>query len=235
MNKIAIALLFLIFGAAFLSAQPIIELLPNDTIYAEIGSDDFAKGDGIVINRSNQRQSYNWKYDIICAPIQWNFSIEDGRISAPPGVDTTDWLGPVFIEPNEELALQIRVMSFEVAGTAQVNVKLYLTQFPDSIAVQGVYIFNDGCQSVGVSNATIEHQVKVYPNPTSGKFQIEVPSDFKIQTAQLFDISGSLKQTFNLKNLSKGEIEINSFLSGIYFLELKLSSGEFIRKKVILN
>jgi hypothetical protein len=73
-------------------------------------------------------------------------------------------------------------------------------------------------------------EVSVYPNPTTGKIQLQANS--KITGVEVFDLTGtqfSLKQ----KNQELREVNISHLQTGIYFLKVTLVNGEVVMKKLV--
>ena len=80
------------------------------------------------------------------------------------------------------------------------------------------------CQSLGIYSGEIDNKdVLIYPNPTSNLFYIN-SSSFKNQIVdvKIYNTNGQLilseKKTFNNNKIS---LSINSFTSGVYFIELE--------------
>lgn len=77
-----------------------------------------------------------------------------------------------------------------------------------------------------------EVSMKIYPNPTSGKFKVRIEG--KIDELFLFDLSGKLLAKYKPAGSGETEIDISTFSTGIYFL--KFRSGErWYSGKVILE
>jgi hypothetical protein len=77
-----------------------------------------------------------------------------------------------------------------------------------------------------------------YPNPFSGKSIIEysLPDNEKNANIMVFNLSGGLIKTFNLKEKS-GQIVINSedFKPGMYLYSLVVRNDEIMSKKMIVR
>ena len=70
-----------------------------------------------------------------------------------------------------------------------------------------------------------QSKARVYPNPTSGKLQITLPSFYENVEAQLFNNLGQVVEAINLGNGS--EFEVNTGLTaGIYRLRLYNETSE---------
>ena len=214
-------------------SQPVIELR-NDTIYVDVMGDDDAQGYAYVVNRTNQTQEYHWKYDIICAPDNWWFWLDDNTVNMPPGVDTSGVKDfPVRIEPDEELYLKMQTRPFEVIGGAQVDIKLYLTQFPDSVAVRAIFIFNEGCQTVGVNNSSTENQFEVFPNPAQNHLSVNFPSNFNRELKwHLFTLTGEKVKTETINQFTQS-IDLQSMASGIYFYQI-IENGHVVQSDKLI-
>ena len=82
--------------------------------------------------------------------------------------------------------------------------------------------------------------MKLYPNPSSGEFRIEISMEEKgTLTAKLFDMTGKMVQDLSdeVKEGSmmySGDIRLEDLSSGIYFLRVE-SKGKSATKKVIIR
>jgi len=72
-------------------------------------------------------------------------------------------------------------------------------------------------------------QVKVFPNPSNGLFNINVKSDN--WSFSLFDMSGKLISMENVSETTK-QIDIQTLETGIYLMKIELG-GSSVYKKVI--
>ena len=77
-----------------------------------------------------------------------------------------------------------------------------------------------------------EVTLKIYPNPTSGKFRVKVEG--KIEEIYLFDLSGKLMEKFKPGTDGEVQIDISSYSTGIYFLKFQ-SGDKWYSGKVILE
>ena len=89
------------------------------------------------------------------------------------------------------------------------------------------------------ANALNENQLKLYPNPTSGKVQLDFslvePAEIQIL---LYNLSG---QQLFLQKVSASEgvqqlsldLKTAGIQSGVYFLELRSSKERFINKLIL--
>ena len=95
---------------------------------------------------------------------------------------------------------------------------------------------------VGIpKNVIIQQNVIIYPNPSSGFFNIE--SEVKVKNIEVYNMSGSRynfanAKSFDLTNQRKNStssesLDLTNFKSGIYFLKVELENGVIVTKKII--
>jgi Secretion system C-terminal sorting domain len=96
------------------------------------------------------------------------------------------------------------------------------------------------CATVGVNEInSYEKMINVFPNPSSGIFQIEIKNILKPKTLFIYDSKGDLVEQLNLSsklNAPSFSVQLNSNQKdGLYFLLFELESGERILKKIMLQ
>ncbi len=75
----------------------------------------------------------------------------------------------------------------------------------------------------------IENEIKLFPNPTSGKFNLQLP---KHTTYKIFDSNGNLiKETNNA--LPVNVINLESYKKGIYLIRIINGENEVYKKIII--
>ncbi|WP_298222643.1 T9SS type A sorting domain-containing protein [Flavobacterium sp.] len=72
-----------------------------------------------------------------------------------------------------------------------------------------------------------DHAIAVYPNPT--KYQVSVSADNTIKSIQLFDAQGRIINS-RLVNDSKTNLDISTYVKGIYFLKVLTDKGSKVEK-----
>jgi hypothetical protein len=72
--------------------------------------------------------------------------------------------------------------------------------------------------------------VVVFPNPTSGVFNITLPIDLNA-TITVYNMVGSLIYSYNVID-SKTEIDMRKESNGIYFVRITTSNGSLIKRIV---
>ncbi len=82
--------------------------------------------------------------------------------------------------------------------------------------------------------ATVQDEIfmKIYPNPTTGKFRVQLYS--KVNELYLFDLSGKLMMKIRSDRQEEVNVDISNFSSGLYFLKFSVD-GQWYSGKVILN
>ena len=78
---------------------------------------------------------------------------------------------------------------------------------------------------------TLSDKINLYPNPTSGKFSIDLENDSGLIELSIRDIYGRLGYSENVQNKNRINIELNQD-AGIYFLMLKSAEGILVQKIV---
>ena len=80
----------------------------------------------------------------------------------------------------------------------------------------------------------IEKQIswKIYPNPTSGRFFIEIEG--KISELYICDLSGKIIQRHLIEGESRLDIDISSFPTGIYLARYEYEKDKWLTGKILL-
>jgi len=96
------------------------------------------------------------------------------------------------------------------------------------------------CSKVGIDEIkNYEKLISVFPNPSSGIFQIEIKNILKPKIVFIYDLKGDLVDQQILsskKNAHSFSVQLNANQKdGLYYLLLELESGERVLKKIILQ
>jgi hypothetical protein len=84
-----------------------------------------------------------------------------------------------------------------------------------------------------ISENTYQNDLIIYPNPTTGKIQIE-SSNLKVQSLDIYDMKGQLVKQFpNLKSQIPNEIDVSSFPKGLYLFQVRNENNIYNRKILI--
>ena len=94
---------------------------------------------------------------------------------------------------------------------------------------------NCNCSSFGIGENDVHFNVSIYPNPViNGEFTIE--ADDSIEEVKVIDISGRLIEFKQLDGQTGSvKVSIVDKLKGFYFVNIRLSSGQVITKKLLLK
>ena len=92
-----------------------------------------------------------------------------------------------------------------------------------------VYTITVNYTSVGIDDMQYVNDVRVYPNPTTGKFRI-TNSESGINSVDIFDVYGRLLQSKIVNLQSTIEVDISHFPSGIYFIKMDKQMVKVLKK-----
>ena len=103
----------------------------------------------------------------------------------------------------------------------------------------------NGCQArdtvfvnvlVGINNLASQVKVEVYPNPSTGKFELNIDKANSVLGLQIFDLLGT--EVFSDINsgsaVYKNSLDLSSAAKGIYFLRLQFQDG-FVTKRLFFQ
>lgn len=91
--------------------------------------------------------------------------------------------------------------------------------------------------TLGVEELTKGETLRVYPNPTSGKFNVlvDLPENETVKVG-VYDVTGAELQNVVTSSMAKGlyEVDMASYAAGVYYVRLNVND-QIITKKVVLN
>jgi hypothetical protein len=98
----------------------------------------------------------------------------------------------------------------------------------NNIAIEGrAFLSNDDFSGIHHTNT----DVKVFPNPTNGQFQIL--SNHPIKGVEMYNLQGQRIQ--DIEGYGH-QIEVRSKQSaGVYVMKIKLEGGRYISRRIIIN
>lgn len=82
-----------------------------------------------------------------------------------------------------------------------------------------------------IHNATLKKKLKIYPNPTSEKINIEYENDIEVQSIQLLDMSGRVVKRFSKNDK---ELNVSDIYSCTYLLNIQTKEGS-VNKKIVIE
>ena len=103
----------------------------------------------------------------------------------------------------------------------------------DGWYVDEIYVYNCDNPVLAVDNSLMKNDLQVFPNPTSGLLTIQNNKQLKLNTAQVYSMTGQLVKSFKLDPTAKNTtIDLTSFVKGTYIVKVN-SDNESTNVKVI--
>jgi hypothetical protein len=78
----------------------------------------------------------------------------------------------------------------------------------------------------------IQQQTKVFPNPTTEAFTIELPENYYSESVKVFDITGRVIYE-SVEKANKINVSSTDWAKGIYFYQVRLEDDVFVSGKVV--
>jgi hypothetical protein len=94
-----------------------------------------------------------------------------------------------------------------------------------AIASYDIFINKLKPDVLGVGETSVADGMKIYPNPTDGKFVVELNSKYEDATLVLRDVLGQVVDKKTISNSGQEELEIRG-ANGLYFLEVYQQNGK---------
>jgi len=91
-------------------------------------------------------------------------------------------------------------------------------------------ILDDGISSTRTAELT---ELNIYPNPSSDIINIELNSAYKIERVEIYSLLGS-KIGMHISNSNNLKINTSDMTQAVYYLKIKTSLGELVRKITVL-
>jgi len=99
------------------------------------------------------------------------------------------------------------------------------------VRFDNLYIIADSSNHIIEQSTQLDHQISIFPNPSSNNIQVQIHEEIKIENIELLDISGRLIRSylydFQLLN-------INFLPDGLYYIKIGTDKG-IVSKKFIKN
>jgi hypothetical protein len=154
---------------------------------------------------------------------------------------STEGLGQTMPPVGSHLFLSGQTVSLNaIPGTGQMFDKWIIdgietTMNPASVFVTTAasaiaYFVSDPFVSVPDVVQETQERILIFPNPTAGR--VHIKSEHMVHTIEVFDIGGRIVEVIRYQPNDSPVVDISSFRTGIYFLNIKTEKGEF-RHKVI--
>lgn len=155
-----------------------------------------------------------------------DFCPQEGRYKFAIGVSSSD---PSWTEENAEFEAEGGCGESQ-DGFPDNRVIIRSTNDPSEVC----FIFNtcDEC-AVGVAEYENLQKVEIYPNPTNGVFNI-VFKQYDEYSVRILDISGKVIYS-NVINADRLNIDDNTMVSGIYFVQIADVYNNTVTKKLVVK
>ncbi|QOW10588.1 T9SS type A sorting domain-containing protein [Kaistella flava (ex Peng et al. 2021)] len=96
-----------------------------------------------------------------------------------------------------------------------------------------LYVYNCESPLLAVDQSALKNGLQVFPNPTSGLLTIQNDRQVKLNSAQVYSVSGQLVKSFKLDNTAKNStIDLSTIAKGTYIIKVN-SATESSNVKVI--
>jgi hypothetical protein len=99
------------------------------------------------------------------------------------------------------------------------------TLYPNYDATTGCVILTTVIEKEDIKN------ISIFPNPSNGKFQLTL-NNLKLNTFEITDVLGNIILRSEIKNETT-EIDLSDRSTGIYFVRISNSKGNFVVKKIV--
>jgi hypothetical protein len=96
---------------------------------------------------------------------------------------------------------------------------------------------NYNCTTVGIANTnSVNVNMELFPNPANTSVTVRLnDQSIAIKNVTLYNISGQVVRAHNFADANTVQIDRNNLGAGFYFVNVKLSNGESINRKVLFE
>ena len=89
---------------------------------------------------------------------------------------------------------------------------------------------------MGINSLNNSGKIKIYPNPSNGKFTIDVENGSAIQTIKVYSIIGSLVKEISVSGTNKSiDIDMTGINEGMYIVKVEGAGKTFTQKINIIK
>ncbi len=126
-------------------------------------------------------------------------------------------------------------------SNSPINGAVYSSFIPTANGQYAVQIILDGCidtsscytiSNAGIIEPNFLSYLKVYPNPTTNKFSIDLGSNYEEIVVSINDVIGNKMKKLHFKNMQLFNIDMNDQLAGVYFVTIKTKTEQTTIKLV---
>lgn len=123
---------------------------------------------------------------------------------------------------------------YDTNGTFTVSLTVYSKHCGEATFTKEIEVI-----TIGVNELANENGIKVFPNPTSGSVQIQIPSDIDVSTIdlKLVDLNGRVIIDESRSELNTIGLNLNEYnlASGVYQLSISSASNPLFNGKITLH
>ena len=94
-----------------------------------------------------------------------------------------------------------------------------LTVTGNAVGCETVSVINSACTALSTSDFDL-NEISLYPNPTNSVFNLEIPNEV-VKQVEIYDFSGK-----KLLKSNQHQIDVSSFATGIYMVQIQTESGK---------
>jgi hypothetical protein len=90
--------------------------------------------------------------------------------------------------------------------------------------------------STGISGVnSADNGIKLYPNPSNGKFTVEIDNAIEVQTVKVYNIIGSLVREQSVKGNKTIEIDMSTEREGVYIVRVEGNGKSYTQKMNVVK
>ena len=100
------------------------------------------------------------------------------------------------------------------------------TIFNNATGCESFAVVNFACATLSTSDFDL-NEISLYPNPTNSVFNLEIPNEV-VKQVEIYDLSGK-----KLLKSNQHQIDVSSFATGIYMVQIQTESGKTRVSKLV--
>jgi Secretion system C-terminal sorting domain len=201
------------------------------------GSYGFGYGSALQVNSATASVSFAKSYNTIGSGISNGTKLANGNYLLAGGINTGGMLAVIDNTGSGFCTAQNISLSPEL-NYSFTPASPTITQYPIGVAtlsVNDVLVSENLTTSVvcGTLSSTVElsaeQAIDVFPNPTQNQITISANS-LPIESVRVLNIAGQEIERINAQGQNRQTIDLSSYDSGIYFIEIITSDRRFVRR-----
>jgi len=121
-----------------------------------------------------------------------------------------------------------------IGSTVQLVIEADTNSALERMIVDNI-LFTEGANVLGVNkNKMLANQVKVYPNPSKGLFNLSYNGNAVLEQLTVFDVTGKVVKKMSLKGFDKSElIDMTDFAKGMYFMKIQTATSTSSKRIIV--